>query len=248
MRRHTKCSVLPSKNSLPVYHNIKTIFVRVPKTATTSICEKLYTADTFAKYFVGGEAKSNNTTQEVEKHESIRQIRSNTPEDQFKDYFKVGFVRNPWDWLVSYHSYYNTYGSSEKKVLKEGKYQRISNRFAGLSFGDFLSKVEEELEEYNMNEDHDRSSQVHYPHQPQHKYLVDDDGIVIDFVGRYENLQEAWSSLRDKLNIDNRYRDMELSRLNTSEREEYRTYYKDKDIERVHELYKRDIELFEYSY
>ena len=233
---------------MPVYHNIKTIFVRVPKTATTSICEKLYTADTFAKYFAREKAKPNNTTQEIEKHENIRQIRNNMPEDQFRDYFKVGFVRNPWDWLVSYYSYYNTYDPSREKVLKEGTYQHIPNRFAGLSFGDFLSRVEEELEEYNMNESSDRSSQVYYPHQPQHKYLVDNDDVAVDFVGRYENLQEAWRTLRDKLNIDNRYRDMELSRLNTSEREEYRTYYKDKDIERVHELYKRDIELFEYRF
>jgi hypothetical protein len=133
-------------------------------------------------------------------------------------------------------------------VLKEGKYQRISNRFAGLSFGDFLSKVEEELEEYNMNEELDRSSQVHYPHQPQHKYLVDSDEIVVDYVGRYENLLEAWGFLRDKLNIGSRHRDMELPRLNVSEREDYRIYYKDKDIERVYDLYKKDIELFKYNY
>ena len=233
---------------MPVYHNIKTIFVRVPKTATTSICEKLYTADSFAKYFVRGGSGSNVSTHEVEKHESIRQIRDNTPEDQFKDYFKVGFVRNPWDWLVSYHSYYNTYGSSEKKVLKEGKYQYIPNRFTGLSFEDFLSKVEEELEEYNINEYSDRSSQVYYPHQPQHKYLFDNDEMVVDFVGRYENLQEAWNSLRDKLNIDSRYRDMQLPRLNVSEREDYRIYYKDKDIERVYNLYKKDIDLFDYRF
>ena len=233
---------------MPVYHNIKTIFVRVPKTATTSICEKLYTADSFAKYFVRGSGGSKNITQEVEKHESIRQIRKNIPENQFQNYFKVGFVRNPWDWLVSYHSYYNTYGSSEKKVLKEGKYQHISNRFVGLSFGDFLLKVEEELEEYSMNEQSSRSSQVYYPHQPQHKYLIDNNEMVVDYVGRYENLQQAWMTLRGKLKIDDRYRDMKLPRLNVSEREDYRTYYKDKDIERVCNLYKKDIDLFDYKF
>ena len=233
---------------MPVYHNIKTIFVRVPKTATTSICEKLYTADSFAKYFVRGSGGSKNITQEVEKHESIRQIRKNIPENQFQNYFKVGFVRNPWDWLVSYHSYYNTYGSSEKKVLKEGKYQHISNRFVGLSFGDFLLKVEEELEEYSINEQSARSSQVYYPHQPQHKYLIDNNEMVVDYVGRYENLQQAWMTLRGKLKIDDRYRDMKLPRLNVSEREDYRTYYKDKDIERVCNLYKKDIDLFDYKF
>ena len=38
-------------------------------------------------------------------------------------------------------------------MLKEGKYQYIPNRFTGLSFEDFLSKVEEELEEYNINDE-----------------------------------------------------------------------------------------------
>ena len=104
------------------------------------------------------------------------------------------------------------------------------------------------MEEYNINEYSDRSSQVYYPHQPQHKYLFDNDEMVVDFVGRYENLQEAWNSLRDKLNIDSRYRDMQLPRLNVSEREDYRIYYKDKDIERICNMYKKDIDLFDYRF
>ena len=72
--------------------------------------------------------------------------------------------------------------------------------------------------------------------------------MVVDYVGRYENLQQAWMTLRGKLKIDDRYRDMKLPRLNVSEREDYRTYYKDKDIERVCNLYKKDIDLFDYKF
>ena len=72
---------------MPVYHNIKTIFVRVPKTATTSVCEKLYTADSFAKYFNKSIVPTANliSIEETEKHETIRRIRDNTPHNCFKD-------------------------------------------------------------------------------------------------------------------------------------------------------------------
>ena len=233
---------------MPIYHNIKTIFVRVPKTATTSICEKLYTADSFARYFNKGQLATASLApiEETEKHETIRKIRDNTPHNCFKDYFKVAFVRNPWDWLVSYYSYFQTNDISKKSVLVNGRFQRGTNRFRDISFKQFLSTVEQRSEEYNINDD---LSQLVYPLQPQCKYLIDDSGkIIVDFVGRYENLNNDWATLVDKLGINNPSRPMGLQRLNSTPDKDYRTYYEPNDIERVYKIYKKDVELFGYEF
>ena len=230
---------------MPVYHNIKTIFVRVPKTATTSVCEKLYTADSFAKYFNKSIVPTANpiSIEETEKHETIRRIRDNTPHNCFKDYYKAAFVRNPWDWIVSYYSYFQTNDVSKKSVLVNGHFQRASNRFRGVSFKQFLSAIEQESEEYNANDD---LSQLIYPFQPQYKYLVGDHGeIIVDFIGRYEN---DWGTMVDKLDINNPNRSMSLRKLNSTSGKDYRTYYEATDVDIVSKVYKKDIELFGYEF
>ena len=234
---------------MPVYHGIKTIFVRVPKTASTSLCEKLYSADSYARYFTRGVSitETPKSPSELEKHESIRQIKESLPDTYFDDYYKVGFVRNPWDWLVSYYSYFQTYDISKKSVLVTGQYQRGRNRFKDISFHEFLLMVEESETSHNPE---DKAGQTERPFQPQYNYLVDkDEKLIVDFIGRYENLIEDWRQICDHLNITrNRFRFMELQHYNNSIRDSYRTYYNDEDVKRVHSIYREDIELFGYLF
>jgi hypothetical protein len=233
---------------MPIYNNINTIFVRVPKTATTSICEKLYTADSFARYFskVRNTSTTNKQTKELEKHETIRQIKDNIPVDDFNNYFKIGFVRNPWDWLVSYYSYYHENDHSKGVVLKNGILERGANKFGNISFKQFISIIEKEAGEYRTRKN---LSQLKYPFQPQHKYLIDEnERIIVDFVGKYENLDNDWNILTEKLDINNSYRSMKLERLNSTHDKDYKTYYDDADVERVYKIYKKDVDLFGYSF
>ena len=230
---------------MPVYHGIKTIFVRVPKTASTSLCEKLYSGDCYARYFRSMETSKH--YEETEKHESIRQIKQNVSETCFNDYYKVGFVRNPWSWLVSYYSYHQTDALSRKGVLADGHYQQRQNRFKGVPFRDFLGMVEEE----ELNSDSEgKGSQLKRPFQPQYNYLIDMDGkLAVDFVGRYENLAEDWRLLCGNLSLtQNRHRSMELQHHNTSNHSDYKTYYSDKEAEVVRRIYEKDILMFGYSF
>ena len=128
----------------------------------------------------------------------------------------------------------------------DGKYQPGKNRLNDESFQQFLSVVEKESSDYNTDKN---LSQLQHPYQPQYKYLVDNENkLTVDFVGKYENLQEDWKTLREKINISKQHRTMKLSRHNVSKRKDYRTYYSDRDAERVYNIYEEDIKLFKYAY
>lgn len=64
-----------------INHQLKCIFVEIPKTASTSV-----------RSIVGAPQKP---------HLNIYQICQSLPADQFQAYFKFSFVRNPWDRVVS---------------------------------------------------------------------------------------------------------------------------------------------------
>jgi len=255
---------------LPVYHSFKTIFVRVPKTASTSACDKLYSLESFARYFSPqGDTPRPKLILPGEKHEGILEIKENMSNNMFDDYYKVAFVRNPWDWLVSYYFYYKKLsstttggytGTRKLFTLSDGaiKINKIASDALGekaveikdkenISFKEFLMVVESESKNYEKGV---KLNQLAYPYQPQYKYLVDkDDDIVVNFVGKYENLENDWKYLCERLKlVANRRTNLALSRLNQSEHRDYRLYYDESDAEMVYNVYKKDIGLFDYSF
>lgn len=224
--------------------------------------EKFNTLDAFTKYHFknyGNEQYRATSISSI--HESMRDIKKNTTSDCFNDYYKVGFVRNPWDWLVSYYSYYKKSDIRQVGVLIDGNYvfgdaaiKKIGPLVAekrnirDLSFRDFLSLVKKESKEYTKGRDLD---QISYPYQPQYKYLVnEDDELVVDFVGKYENIENDWNFLCERLSATKeiQFKILELPHHNKSAHSDYRTYYDDRDIEIVYNIYKKDIELFDYSF
>lgn len=165
--------------------------------------------------------------------------------EQFDAYFKFAFVRNPWDRLVS-----------------EYKYRLHPHRY---DFKTFL------FHHFPRPSWTDRYCHV----LPQYDFLYDQDGrCLVDFVGRFENLQQDFDEVCRRLGIpprpiphDNpsqsilkRRRENGLcdtvkafvsvltpkSRRNTFLH--YRDYYDDESRVFVGELYKMDIKEFGYEF
>lgn len=165
-------------------------------------------------------------------------------QDIFDIYFKFAFVRNPWDRIVS-----------------EYKYRRHTHRF---SFKKFLFQ--------NFPKPYWSD---HYCHViPQYDFLHDDDGtLLVDFVGRFENLQADFDYVCSKLNMPK----TTLPRVNESSSifnrrgsnfievlrsikshanrnrrrntfPHYTDYYDAESIEFIATLYKNDIEAFGYEF
>ena len=84
---------------------------------------------------------------------------------------------------------------------------------------------------------------VHF--QPQYTLLVDDAGnLEMDMIGRVETMQESYDAVCARIGIPSRA----LDRVNSSRRGDYRQYYDQALIDGVAELYRRDLELFDYTF
>lgn len=86
-------------------------------------------------------------------------------DEQFRDYFKFAFVRNPWDRAVSLYKYV---GSPSEYSF---------NKFAT----DILPRQ--------------LWASKYWFVQPQTEYLYEDGKLQVDFVGRFENLQEDFAEI-----------------------------------------------------
>ena len=179
-----------------IKHNL--IFIRVPRTASTSIGNVS---------FIG----NGSHTRAINIRNVVRRNLRGCP--LYKEMFKFGFVRNPWDRLLSGYSY------KKDNINKE-------------DFNNFVEGI-------NGNKLHHVFYLV-----PQWMYLCDDHKrLLVDFVGRYENLQEDWEKVCKKLGM---YEDLEQH--NMGKQLLYKEYYTDESREKVAELYREDIEIFGYKY
>ena len=134
------------------------------------------------------------------------------PKIDLKKFFKFAFVRNPYDRLAS---------GILNHALKNEKNPRAK-------FNDFLIKYKYRLDEWITT-------------KPMHTFICVDDKIAVDFVGRFENLQEDWGYVCEKLKQPNK-----LPFINKG-KHTYENLYTLKSIEIVREVFKKDFELFGYN-
>lgn len=150
---------------------------------------------------------------------------------RFEKYFKFTFVRNPWDRLLSAYNF-----------LKKGGMNHMDQQFCEnivSSYDTFEQFVLEWVTPENVK------SWVHFI--PQYHYVYDNNrNLVIDFVGRFEQFETDFESIREKLGTG-----IPLKHLNkTKDKKEksYRDAYTLEMAEKVAEVYKEDIELFGYEF
>ena len=76
---------------------------------------------------------------------------------------------------------------------------------------------------------------------PQHKYLFFDGKLEVDILGRFENIEEDWQRVCDKMGVQHK-----LPHLNKGKHRDYDTYYTKKTRDIVYEAYKTDFVLLGY--
>ena len=137
---------------------------------------------------------------------------------QFNAYFKFGFVRNPWDRVVS------LYERKEPLQMKDK-----------MTFEEFVDWIQ-----------YSSSTCIHSsPHRYQLDWFVDGSGNVLaDFIGRFERLEADWTFVAQKLGLTE---SLPHWRANPRARH-YTEYYNARTREIIANKFRIDIERFGYDF
>ncbi len=169
--------------------------------------------------------------------------------EYWNEYFKFAFVRNPWDRLVSWYSMIrdaekirwhqalaNQRNRSHLRQTRENKLWRyvLDN---SSTFEEFVLNCTDEIEV---------ARDVYYSFTyNQLDYVTDNkDNLLVDFVGRFENLGSDLLKVYDELDIDLK----SIPHENRSVRGHYSSFYTPETKMIVEERFKRDIEYFGYEF
>ncbi|ELK4419636.1 sulfotransferase family 2 domain-containing protein [Campylobacter coli] len=189
----------------------KCIFIHVPKVAGSSIERVIYQTD---KWLVGHVKASDYTKFD---------------KDKFDSYFSFGFVRNPYDRVVSAYHYLKN-DSPDPCDIKWGRLH-INN----LTFEEFiLSLQDEEFKEEILSKNY---------FSFQYKYLCDKNmNILVNFIGKFEKLDNDFKKILNILR-----RKDSLVHINKSKHLNYRDYYNSQTYKIIREIYRDDFEIFDYD-
>ena len=167
--------------------------------------------------------------------ELIRDLFSNI--NKYKDYFTFTFVRNPWERMVSL--YCNKILSPNMVNTKTGVdicFEEYGDIFyAGMSFGEFVNNIVSLDQTY-------LDAHIH----PQHwkTCATGTQNIILDFVGKFENINEDWRHICKISGLPFK----RLERKNQRKKCHYSYYYNTKIKNIVSEYWSTDINLFNYTF
>jgi hypothetical protein len=138
-----------------ICHDNKFIFVRVAKTASSSIVSSLFPNYKRLKKI---NTKVIKWTDQDENHYPLSKVKEVARPEIYNSYFKFGFVRNPWDRVVSSYHYMLRFGSIQEMSIKnfleyisntpvEHKYLSQYNYINGC---DFVGKFENLQKDFDI--------------------------------------------------------------------------------------------------
>ena len=160
-------------------------------------------------------------------HKLSIKIKHGTPKEwkylkYWKHYFKFTFVRNPWDRVVSAYLY-----NLKMSHTNTSQHDREKIKQYGI----------DGFNEYVLNDLQETSSRFFLPCSHWIK------GYDYDFIGKLENFQRDMSFICNRMGIN-----YVPTHLNMTSRDKYSKYYNKDSKEKIKQLYKDDIEMFDYQY
>lgn len=204
-----------------VSHNHKFIFIHIPKVAGTSVIHALSPYidkdDSLWLKRIASRVRFFEKFLMHPPHLTVQQVIDRFGQEKYADYFKFAFVRNPWDWQVSLYHY----------MRQE---RRHFQHEIACQFKDFKEYLYWRAKPENA--------------RLQCEHVLDKDGnIAIDFIGKFESINDDFENVCEKIGIS-----ANLRHLNRSRHRNYMDYYDDESRDLIAHVFKDDIELFGYAF
>ena len=248
-QRHPYITLAPTGGAYPstciVSPNNRFVYTYIPKVACSSL--KMALAPHFGVDVNISDAAKENVFNDLQSFEAMHA--ANWPilpkhvllSDQTWDYLKFAIVRNPWDRLVSCYKNKILASGNTNDFYENGVHRALLKNYgdifhSSMTFEDFAQAVCNIPDE--IAEDHFRS---------QHTFVTHRDKLIVDRVGKLENIEEEWAYLCANINIDNKLENINVS-SNSGTKRAYKDYYTDELCDKVAERYQKDIEMFGYDF
>ncbi len=169
--------------------------------------------------------QSSGSVEKTYSHKGIRYILQilKQHKDDIKNYCVFTFVRNPWEKILSSFYFLKTY----RKKVYDDKYD----------FTNYIKNVICVKKSRNIDKIH----QIRFlTHNNQ-----ENGNVIVPNIYRFENLQQDWKIIQNKLSLITK---MNLSHKFKTLHKHYSTYYTEKTKNLISERFKKDIELFSYTF
>lgn len=209
----------------------KFIHISIPRTATTCVNNTL----------------GNTTHPEPHLHHmgisEVKPLNNGIPID-ITDFFKFTFVRNPFDRLVSlYCEFRKNRGHKYSGQIVYDK-PLLSEFDTDSEIGSFKNFV-------NNLEKSPWINDLFF--KPQFNYININNKNVMNFIGKFENLNEDWNKIKNKIGYPNStlniHHPLEPNgKLRGSHHKHYKEYYSKSEIKVVKRIYSKDLEYFNYEF
>ncbi|MAN60039.1 MAG: hypothetical protein CMC08_09420 [Flavobacteriaceae bacterium] len=213
-----------------ISHKHRFIFIHIPKTAGTSIKNHFFPDEMLDwripnyELLYGWCPKSKIHLQ----HATSRQLFENklvTPE-QWNSYFKFTFVRNPWDRAYSDYLWImqdrNVKGSFVQYMLEGGEFEKVFKNKDSM-----YNRIDHKIAQSDF-------------------FDVENGPYTLDFIGRFENLNEDILRLNKVLGISKPFE--QHSKKNLKRKYHYSSFYRKREKILVEEQFRKDVVSLNYSF
>ncbi|WP_455198072.1 sulfotransferase family 2 domain-containing protein [Kaarinaea lacus] len=225
----------------------KFIFFANGKTGTTSVVKALtpYNQNDQGQYTI----KAANLF--APKHLPPSLMKAMLPAHVWDDCFKFTFVRNPYDWLVSQWFFNFRFRKNPRFFDDPGQWirRRIHpyRKEMGRTHKELSNVKKFTVDDIDFLFQYLAANYRSLPYRKgkfQISYVLDaEDKMIIDYIGRFENLENDFYEIVNKIGLN----DITLPKVNVSKHRSFEEYYTEESAQRVYDLWRQDFEVLGYD-